>query len=255
MKAPNDRQAIMTAPTPPKPPKTVDHYTLLGVDQTASTSAIKKAFRQLALQHHPDKFAPGQTVDAEEFRQIREAVSVLTDQTSRAKYDFTYAGVQAEWKAYHAACLGWDQDRQECERRGKEQEERRRQEELRMQEELRRQEELRMQEEAREQEREAAALAERLQQEQKNEEYGKEVESLRRQTRAEAGSRIAAEKAQAEQDRAARYRLHQLQMREAAEREWAAAQEAQAQADMTAQAQPDTVLHRCYEEKIYEAAQ
>lgn len=64
-----------------------------------------------------------------------------------------------------------------------------------------------MEEEARKQEREAAALAERIQQEQKNEQYRKEMESLRKQTRAEAGSRIAAEKAQAEQDRAARHRL------------------------------------------------
>lgn len=44
-------------------------------------------------------------------------------------------------------------------------------------------------------------------------------------------------------------------MREAAEREWAAAQEAQAQADMAAQAQTDTILHRFYEQKRYEAAQ
>jgi len=54
----------------PTEPETRDHYFELGLDEYATTAEIKKAFKRLALLHHPDKKAPGQTIDAIEFRRV-----------------------------------------------------------------------------------------------------------------------------------------------------------------------------------------
>ncbi|MDD4931702.1 MAG: DnaJ C-terminal domain-containing protein [Candidatus Colwellbacteria bacterium] len=60
-----------------------DYYSILGVDRGASEDDIKKAYRKLAHQHHPDK--PGG--DAERFKEINEAYQVLSDQGKRSQYD------------------------------------------------------------------------------------------------------------------------------------------------------------------------
>jgi DnaJ-class molecular chaperone len=59
-----------------------DHYSTLGVNRNASESEIKRAYRKLASQHHPDK--GGST---EQFQAIEEAYRVLSDPTSRQEYD------------------------------------------------------------------------------------------------------------------------------------------------------------------------
>ena len=59
-----------------------DHYTTLGVPRTASPDDIKRAYRKLASQHHPDKGGNVQT-----FQQIEEAYRILSDPQSRAQYD------------------------------------------------------------------------------------------------------------------------------------------------------------------------
>jgi hypothetical protein len=56
----------------PEEPEVPDYYAALGVSQDATNTALKKAFHALALKYHPDKLAPGETVDAVEFRKVSE---------------------------------------------------------------------------------------------------------------------------------------------------------------------------------------
>ncbi len=60
-----------------------DYYKILGVDRGASQEDVKKAFRKLAHQYHPDKTGG----DEEKFKEINEAYQVLGDPNKRAKYD------------------------------------------------------------------------------------------------------------------------------------------------------------------------
>jgi len=62
-----------------------DLYTVLGVPRTADEDTIKKAFRKLAVQYHPDK-APGKANEAK-FKEINQAYEVLSDKQKRALYD------------------------------------------------------------------------------------------------------------------------------------------------------------------------
>jgi molecular chaperone DnaJ len=67
---------------------THDYYALLGVPRDADAAAIKKAYRRLAMEHHPDRVAPEQKAAAEErFKEITEAYEVLRDAEKRAMYD------------------------------------------------------------------------------------------------------------------------------------------------------------------------
>jgi len=59
-----------------------DYYKILGVDKSASKEDIKKAFRKLAHEHHPDKGG-----NAEKFKEASEAYSVLSDDQKRSQYD------------------------------------------------------------------------------------------------------------------------------------------------------------------------
>lgn len=61
-----------------------DAYAKLGVPITASTAEIRRAYRELALRHHPDRAGPG---GAERFREIAEAYGVLSNPEARAAYD------------------------------------------------------------------------------------------------------------------------------------------------------------------------
>ncbi len=60
-----------------------DYYKTLGVDKNATQDEIKKAFRKLALEHHPDKNGGKD----EKFKEINEAYSVLSDSKKRQQYD------------------------------------------------------------------------------------------------------------------------------------------------------------------------
>ncbi len=63
-----------------------NYYELLGVERNASPEDIKKAFRQLARQYHPD-MNPGNKVAEEKFKEFNEAYRILSDPMARSQYD------------------------------------------------------------------------------------------------------------------------------------------------------------------------
>jgi molecular chaperone DnaJ len=65
---------------------TGDYYQVLGVADNASQQEIKKAYRRLAKEHHPDA-NPNNPQSAERFKQISEAYDVLGDPEKRKRYD------------------------------------------------------------------------------------------------------------------------------------------------------------------------
>ena len=70
-----------------------DYYEVLGVDKNASANDIKKAYRKLAIQYHPDK-NPGDKEAEEKFKEAAEAYGVLSDPDKKARYDqFGFEGL------------------------------------------------------------------------------------------------------------------------------------------------------------------
>jgi molecular chaperone DnaJ len=70
-----------------------DYYEVLGVERTASPDEIKRAYRRLAMDHHPDR-NPNDPGSEEKFKQATEAYEVLRDPDRRARYDrFGHAGL------------------------------------------------------------------------------------------------------------------------------------------------------------------
>ncbi len=70
-----------------------DYYEVLGVSKSAGKDEIKKAYRKMALQFHPDK-NPGDHTAEEKFKEAAEAYEVLSDDNKRARYDqFGHAGM------------------------------------------------------------------------------------------------------------------------------------------------------------------
>ncbi len=70
-----------------------DYYELLGVSRSANDVEIKKAYRKLAMKHHPDR-NPDDKDSEEQFKLVQKAYAVLSDQKKRAAYDqFGHAGV------------------------------------------------------------------------------------------------------------------------------------------------------------------
>ena len=71
-----------------------DYYEVLGVQKNASLDEIKKAYRKLAIQYHPDK-NPGDKQAEEKFKEATEAYEILGDDQKKAAYDqFGFAGVE-----------------------------------------------------------------------------------------------------------------------------------------------------------------
>jgi curved DNA-binding protein len=65
-----------------------DYYQILGLNRNASEDEIKKAYRKLALQYHPDHH-PDDSESEEKFKEIGEAYAVLSDPEKRKEYDFS----------------------------------------------------------------------------------------------------------------------------------------------------------------------
>lgn len=62
-----------------------DYYKILGVEKNADVSEIKKAYRKLALQYHPDR--GGGKTEEDRFKEINEAYQILSDPEKRQRYD------------------------------------------------------------------------------------------------------------------------------------------------------------------------
>ncbi|MBS1667344.1 MAG: molecular chaperone DnaJ [Bacteroidetes bacterium] len=70
-----------------------DYYEILGVSKTASAEEVKKAYRKVAMQFHPDR-NPGDKAAEEKFKEAAEAYEVLSDADKRAQYDrYGHAGL------------------------------------------------------------------------------------------------------------------------------------------------------------------
>lgn len=77
-----------------------DYYEILSVPRSANAEEIKKAFRKLAMQHHPDR-NPGDKAAEEKFKEAREAYEVLSDSKKRQSYDqFGHAGVNQQQSGF-----------------------------------------------------------------------------------------------------------------------------------------------------------
>ncbi|MBX2922493.1 MAG: molecular chaperone DnaJ [Chitinophagaceae bacterium] len=70
-----------------------DYYEVLGISKSASADEIKKAYRKVAMQYHPDR-NPGDKAAEEKFKEAAEAYEVLSDESKKAQYDrFGHAGL------------------------------------------------------------------------------------------------------------------------------------------------------------------
>lgn len=85
-----------------------DYYEVLGIGRDATEEDVKKAYRRLAIQYHPDK-NPGRKDAEEKFKEATEAYEVLKDSEKRARYDrYGHAGVGAGAPGFDFGFAGFD---------------------------------------------------------------------------------------------------------------------------------------------------
>ena len=79
---------------------TIDYYEVLGISRNADANEVKKAYRKLALQYHPDK-NPGNKQAEEKFKEVSEAYEVLKDPDKRRRYDqFGHSGIKGGFNGF-----------------------------------------------------------------------------------------------------------------------------------------------------------
>jgi len=72
-----------------------DYYDILGVSRTASDEEIKKAYRRLAMQHHPDRNSGNKTAE-DKFKEAANAYQILSDDDKRSLYDrYGFEGINS----------------------------------------------------------------------------------------------------------------------------------------------------------------
>lgn len=83
----NIREALMRAEKALKISKRKDYYKILGISKMSSMAEIKRAYKKLALQWHPDKNVDNRNEAEAKFREIAAAYEVLSDEDKRTRYD------------------------------------------------------------------------------------------------------------------------------------------------------------------------
>lgn len=83
-----------------------DYYKVLDVSKDATAAELKKAYRRLAMQHHPDR-NQGDASSEAKFKEAKEAYDILSDQRKRATYDqFGHAGVNGTDNSFGSSDVG-----------------------------------------------------------------------------------------------------------------------------------------------------
>jgi molecular chaperone DnaJ len=79
-----------------------DFYEVLGIEKGTSAAEIKKAYRRVAMKHHPDRNPDDDTAE-DKFKEANEAFEVLSDSQKRARYDqYGHAGIEGQTSAGNA---------------------------------------------------------------------------------------------------------------------------------------------------------
>ncbi|MFK7798972.1 MAG: molecular chaperone DnaJ [Aureispira sp.] len=87
-----------------------DYYDILGVQKGASKDELKKAYRKVALKHHPDRNPDDKEAEAK-FKEAAEAYEILSDEQKRARYDqYGHAGVNGQSGGFNSGGFGSMED-------------------------------------------------------------------------------------------------------------------------------------------------